>query len=164
MARRKVTKGEGDIPDLTPDETEFIANILSGMNQTQAFKAVKACNHWKDTSIRVEASKLRHKPNVSLALDNLMAEAQDAARCSREDHLKELARLRVRSETSGNYGAAVQAEQLRGKVAGHYVEQVRDVTQPDPLRTLDEIAQHSPELAEKLAQENGIQWKPETKH
>jgi len=79
-----------------------------------------------------------------------------------ESHIAELERLREIALNTGNVGAGVQAEQLRGKAQGHYKENI-DITVNDPMATLREIAQLSPELAAQLAKDQGIEWQ-ETKH
>ena len=49
-------------------------------------------------------------------------------------------RLRKLAESTGNVGAAVQAEQLRGKVEGHYIEKHQDVGEvPEDQALLDAI-------------------------
>lgn len=82
--------------------------------------------------------------------------------------MQELERLKEIAVNTGNVGAAVQAEQLRGKAAGHYVEKFEDVSKAnDPVDTLKEIARHSPDLAQQLASANNIPWKADegaTKH
>ena len=111
-----------------------------------------------DASISVEASRLKNSPKVSLVLAGLAADRLDSAKCTREEHLKRLASLSIRAELDGNYGAAVQAEQLRGKVEGHYVDQHKDVTEEDPLEILQRIAKLNPTLAQELARDRGIQY------
>jgi hypothetical protein len=69
---------------------------------------------------------------------------------------------------TGNVGAAVQAEQLRGKAVGHYVDKHQDVSQQsDVTQTLKDIAKLNPDLAEQLAAQHGIEYSAphdETKH
>lgn len=158
MAQQKKTSPAEDKP-LTPEECEFVANIMSGMNQTDAFRALPGRDDWQDASLRVSASRMANKANVALTLDQMRAEALNAAKCDREEHLQELKRLSLRSEAAGNYGAAVQAEQLRGKVAGHYVDQHKDVTDENPLDILNRIAKLNPDLAQLMAQEQGIEYR-----
>jgi hypothetical protein len=85
-----------------------------------------------------------------------------------DSHMRELERLKEIALSSGNVGAAVQAEQIRGKAAGHHVDQIRDVTEKhDPLQTLRELAAHSPDIAIAIAAANGIAFDPNegaTKH
>jgi len=161
MAQGKKTV-KGDTSDawesLTDLQRNYVVNLASGMTQIAAYKAAGYSHeNMSDPAIRVNASRLRNSPNIALILDTLAAESLDAARVTMSDHLSELARLRMRAEASGNYGAAVQAEQLRGKAGGLYVEQHREVAE-DPLTILEEIRKLDPDLADVL------QGGGETKH
>lgn len=161
MAQQKKTD-TGDTSaaweSLTDNQRAFVVNLASGMTQISAYRnAGYSHENMSDPSIRVEASRLRNSPKIALILDTLAAESMDAAKVTMTDHLSELARLRMRAEAAGNYGAAVQAEQLRGKAGGLYVEQHRHIEE-DPLKILDEIRKLDPELADAL------QGGEETKH
>ena len=70
-----------------------------------------------------------------------------------------IARLKTLALKNGNYGAAVQAEKIRGEVAGHKTEKVQLIP-ASPEQTLQEIAALSPELAQELARQEGIDWQP----
>jgi hypothetical protein len=61
----------------------------------------------------------------------------------------------------------VQAEQLRGKVAGHHVDQIRDVTsQHDPVQTVRDLAALTGIDAHVIAAKHGVTLPDEgaTKH
>jgi hypothetical protein len=80
--------------------------------------------------------------------------------------MAQLERIREAAMESGNIGAAVAAEQTRGKVAGHHVERIMEIP-AEPADTLRTIAQHQPELAAQLAAQAGIPWTADehaTKH
>jgi hypothetical protein len=171
MARRKITEGEGvaaDLPELTPQQEKFIKGLLEGKRTTDAYRAAYDCSNMSPNSTWREASLLSRHPKVSQWLAAAREACLGAANVTFEGHLQQLERLREIALKSGNVGAAVQAEQLRGKVAGHHVDQVRDVTdRHDPVQTLREIATHSPELAASIAAQHGIDFDPNaavTKH
>lgn len=136
----------------------FVRGLLAGKTGIDAYRAAYSCEHWTANAIMVEASRLRVHPKISLWLSAARQAHLGTAILTREAHLAELERLKELALASGNLGAAIVAEQTRGKVAGHHVEQVRDVTQYDPAHTLNEIASASPELAQMLAQQHGIDW------
>jgi hypothetical protein len=167
MAQRKITAGEGvdpaDLPELTPQQKQFVEGILAGKTASDAYRGAYNCDNSSNKTIWVDASRLKNHPDIVLWIDAAKAAGFSAASCTYEEHLRELERLRNVSERSGNLGAAVQAEQLRGKVAGHYVDRIQDMTpQTDAIETLKQIEKHSPELAASLAAQAGIEWrKPE---
>lgn len=163
MARRQITDkpemaNTDDLPDLTAQQMRFVEGILGGKTASDAYRAAYDCENSSQNTIWSEASKLRSSPKVAQWIDAAKAAGFGRVSCTFDEHMTELARLRSLAERSGNIGAAVQAEQLRGKVAGHYVDKVQDVTTDDPIATLKEIARTQPDLAASLAAENNIPW------
>lgn len=174
MARRKITEGDeltadlaAELPELTAQQLEFVEGLLAGKTASDAYRAAYDCAGSSSRTIWANACRLRNDGKVSAWLAAARQAYLGHAVLSLEGHLRELERLRELALAAGNIGAAVQAEQLRGKASGHYVEQFADVT-CDPVRTLNEIAELSPELAAALAKQHGIAWapagEPETKH
>ena len=158
-----------DLPELTPQQHEFAC--LLGMRKVksaaEAYRQAYDCSGSGPKTIWVEASRLRLNPAVSLWIEAYRMATVNNEVCSHEEHLTMLAELRDESRAKGNLGAAVNAEVSRGKAAGLYIEQVKDVTgQFDPVSTLKQIAEHSPELAASLAAQHGIVWtvEGETRH
>lgn len=160
MARRKITEGDGldasQLPELTAQQMGFVRGILDGKSASDAYRQAYDCSEMQNNSIWVAASRLRSDANVALWLAASRKACLGTANVTLDGHLQELERLKEIALDTGNVGAAVQAEQLRGKAAGHYVERFEDITKADPLTTLEQIRQHSPELARALAAEHGI--------
>lgn len=161
MARRKITEGIAvaavELPDLTEKQQKFVEGLLAGKSGADAYRAAYDCSDMLSSTVIASASRLRANPNIGAWLSAARIAGLGSASVTYESHLRELERLKELALNAGNLGAAVQAEQIRGKVAGHHVEQVRDVTDRfDPAQTIREIAVHSPELAASLAAANGI--------
>lgn len=164
MAQRKITSAkvaDDELPELTVQQSKFVEGLLSGKTASDAYRAAYDCSNSKPTTIWVEASKLRNHTNVALWLSVARKAELGHAKVTLDQHVKRLDRLQELCVSSGNLGAAVQAEQLIGKAMGHYTEKLQ-VSVTDPLDTLKEIEKISPELARQLAAEEGISW--ETKH
>jgi hypothetical protein len=163
MARRKINKnpaiaGEAErLPELTPQQLEFVNGLLAGKTASDAYRAAYDCSQMQASTVWANASKLRTHTKVATWLRAARVAHLGSATLTLETHLRELERLRELALKTGNIGAAVQAEQLRGKAAGHYVEQYADVSH-DPIATLDELAKHDPDLARRLADAHGITW------
>jgi hypothetical protein len=157
MPRRKIIKPSG-LPKLTAKQMKFCEGVLGGLSLSDAYRAAYDVQRMGPPQVNCEASRLRAHPAIALWLDAITTEIAGAHVCTREEHLRELARLKAIAIRTGNVGAAVQAEQLRGKVGGHYIEQFADVSDHDPIATLNQIAQQDPELAQRLAILHGITW------
>jgi hypothetical protein len=171
MAQRKLTEPQGEIelPDLTPSQAKYVEGLLSGrMTDKDAYKAAYNTENMGENSISVEAARLKVHPKIALTLAALRKGGLGAAIVTLEGHLQELERLKAIAIETGNVGAAVQAEQLRGKAAGHYVDKIQDVTRENDVHsTLKQIAAVSPDLAQQLASQHGIAWTADeaaTKH
>lgn len=165
MARRKITEGvepldASDLPDLTPQQLKFVEGILAGKTASDAYRAAYDCSNSGRNTVWVESSRLRSHPNVALWLAAARKAHLGTAVLTKDMHLQELERLREIALDSGNVGAAVQAEQIRGKVAGHHIERIQDVTDElDPVATLRQIEKINPDLAASLAAQHGIEWR-----
>lgn len=172
MARRKITEQQAAtadaLPELTGKQQKFVEGLLAGKTGADAYRAAYDCSDMLSSTVIAAASRLRADANIAAWLSAGRQAGLGTAIVTFEGHLRELERLKEIAIASGNVGAAVQAEQLRGKVAGHHVDQIRDVTERhDPAQTIREIAVHSPELAASLAAANGISFDPTegaTKH
>lgn len=163
--RRKIgdqLDASADLPDLTEQQRKFVEGVLTGKTSTDAYKAAYDCSGMLQRTIWAEASRTANHHGVAAWIAAARKAHVGIATRSREQHIHNLAELRQIAIETGNVGAAVQAEQLIGKVEGHYTERL-DVTVSDPLQTLREIAQFAPELAAKLAKEQDIEWS-ETQH
>lgn len=156
-----------DLPELTAQQMKFVEGVLAGKTASDAYRAAYDTSSMAARTVWAEASRLHCHPDVSAWLSAARQAGLGSAKVTLENHLAQLERIREIALEKGNIGAAVAAEQSRGKATGHYVEQVRDVTDKfDPVSTLREIAQHSPELAASLAAQHGVELSSEgvTKH
>lgn len=70
------------------------------------------------------ASRLLKNVNVQAAI----ADACDAVGLTPESHLRKLAELRDQAARANQYGSAVKGEELRGRVAGYYVDKREELS------------------------------------
>jgi hypothetical protein len=163
--QRKITPIEAgaDLPDLTEYQLKFCDGILAGKTSSDAYRAAYDCSNMQPPTIWAAASRLRNDYRVELWIAAARKAEIGKFSRTREQHIARLDRLQQIAIDSGNIGAAVQAEQLIGKVEGHHTDRI-EVTSQDPMQTLREIAALSPELAAKLAHDQGIEWQTETAH
>jgi hypothetical protein len=161
MSRRKITKKDAEkaaakqdadeLPDLTEKEQKFLEGLLENQPATVAYRAAFDCSNMLPATVQCAASKLRHNAKLSKWLSAARKAYLGTAVVTLDSHVRELERLREESLDSGNMGAAIQAEQLRGKASALYVERYENVTPPDPVRRLRELAKIDPRIGEALA-------------
>lgn len=145
------------LPDLTAQQSEFVRHILAGKGVADAYRAAYSTENMAQNTIWGAASRLHTDPKISAWLSAARQACLGTAVLTRDAHMAQLERIREAAMESGNIGAAVAAEQTRGKVAGHHVERIMEVS-ADPMDTLKGIAEHQPELAAQLAAAHGIAW------
>lgn len=179
MARRKLTQDKPEtaanepkaamrldpelaLPELTAKQMKFCERVLAGDNLSDAYRAAYDAENMSSPAIWVAASRLRGSTKLALWLDAARSETLTDHSCTLLAHLKELERLKSIAIRTGNVGAAVQAEQLRGKVAGHYVERHENVTVRDPAAVLRDIAKIDSRLAQAYAKRHNLTYTPNT--
>ena len=162
MPRNKRTEGPKidamDLPDLTHKQLGFVRGVLEGKTASDAYRHAYEAENMSDEAIWVEASRLRHDPNVSLWIQAARSANMDRAVLTIDGHMAELARLRDIAIATGNVGAAVLAETNRGKASGLYTERHEDVTKgrEGGISVYAQLLKHSPELARAFAQAAGL--------
>ena len=104
---------------LTPKQEAFAQAIVSGMNQTDAYRsAYKVRPNTKPESVNVAASKLMADANVTQRVEELREPVVKKAQITLESHLDDLMRLRNMAAKEKQYSAAISAEIARGKASG----------------------------------------------
>lgn len=142
---------EKDLPELTAKQFAFVKGLLEGKTASDAYRAAYDCDGCSNESIWVAASRLRNDPKVSLWLSRARTEALTSATMTKEAYIQELLTERMEAKATGNHGAAVKALELAGKVMGHYVDRVEDVTEKGAVeQVLAEIEKENPHLATLL--------------
>jgi phage terminase small subunit len=145
------------LPELTPQQQEFVRHVLAGKTSSDAYRAAYNTENMAPNSIWREASLLASHKNVAQWLSAARQACLGTHVVTLQNHQQQLERLREAAMQTGNYGAAVQAELARGKVAGHHIERIQEIP-ADVTDTLKTIAQHQPDLAATLAAAHGIPW------
>ena len=71
---------------------------------------------------RTRASELMAKPEIRDEINLKLAEIRERYSIDKNKHFQELGELRDMAKDTKNVNAAVRAEELRGKVAGFYID------------------------------------------
>jgi len=118
------TDGAVNLPSLNAHEIEFCQHRIEGKGVTESY--ILAFNpdtkERNKASIASSATNLHSKPKIRQWLQAMREAGCDKAGFTVEQHLSELEILKNKALAGENYGAAVRAEELRGKAAGFYVE------------------------------------------
>lgn len=117
--------------ELTPKQEAFAQAVASGLTQSDAYrKAYTVKPTTKPESVNQKSSALMAEVNIRSRVMELRERGADNAVLTREAHLEELKRLKGIALQLEDIKAAINAEQLRGKVMGHYIER-QEVTGKD---------------------------------
>jgi hypothetical protein len=112
---------------LTAKQERFARLVASGSTYVDAYRDAYAVDKSKETTIYPNASKLMANNKILTRVDQLRNDAAKAEGITVESSLQELDRLKKEAVEGNNYGAAIRGEELRGKLAGLYVEKTEDV-------------------------------------
>lgn len=165
MARQKRTEGidTSELPDLTPKQLAYVMARMEGKSQSDAYRQAYDAEKMAPNSIWTNASKLESSAKVALWLQVAREQGRLRAECTLEGHLAELDRLKRIAIETGNVGAAVQAEKIRGEVAGHKTERIQvqdDRTIADMLQQIEQAL--GPTVAASIGRQLGVEL--DTKH
>lgn len=106
---------------LTPKQHRFAQLVASGKTQAAAYRGSYDAENMAAQSIREEASRLMANPDISSMVNELREELDEDVRVTLREHLIELKELRNAAKYKDDLGAAIKAEELRGKASGIYV-------------------------------------------
>lgn len=121
--------------DLTAKQEAFCKAIaLEGKTQKEAFKLAYNWKNMQESTIDEKASRIMHECKISARVkelkDSLTQKTIEKALYTKEESFKELERLKeLAIANTGNTGkadisAAIKAEELRGKLAELYTENI----------------------------------------
>ena len=113
---------------ITPLQRKFIDNYCSKYGQWSATQcAINAGYDIKSAHTRSsELLDWKKHPDIALEIQGRVAGLREAWDITRDKHLAMLTKIRDAAMDKGQYGIANKAEELRGKVAGLYID--RNIT------------------------------------
>ena len=107
---------------LTPKEQKFANEICKGVNPSQAYiNSYKPQRATKET-IKVQAQKLLHKPNILLTIQEHNKQVEQELKYTAKDSFNNLTFAQQKAIEQGNMNAYLKAEELKGKLLGLYTE------------------------------------------
>jgi len=130
---------------ITPLQQKFIDNYCSKYGQWSATQCAITAGY-DIKSAHTRASELldwRKHPDIALEIQGRIAGLREAWDVNRDKHMAMLTKIRDAAMEKGQYGVANKAEELRGKVAGLYIERnltlTKDLTDQDVENKIKEI-------------------------
>ena len=122
---------------LTPKQEAFAQAIVTGVNQSDAYRAAFSVGaKTKPETVNQAASRLMADSNVAARVEELRAPVAKKAQITLESHLDDLLRLRNMEAKEKQYSAAITAEVARGKASGVVADKI-DISGTMAVATLD---------------------------
>ncbi len=117
-----------DLPKLTSKQQAFVLRYLTNDNNaSDAYRFAYDCENMTSDAINVEVSRMLKNPKIALwikqAESNVQQVFEDEIKYSAKDCFDELAEVQKRArKDKGNYNQEIKAIELKGKLAGHFVD------------------------------------------
>lgn len=147
-----------ELPMLNEQEEKLVEAVLAGEDNCQAYRTAYGAEGYSKNALSVRACRKIGEKKIQQHLRAIRATGMARIRLNLQDRIEAEAAFAQRAEDAGNFGAAGGANDRINKLAGLYVEQVRDVTdRHDPVQTIREIATINPDYAAELAAAHGIE-------
>jgi hypothetical protein len=150
---------DSDLPDYSEQDIYFVQLIdEQGKTQLEAFKLAYPEKEWIDTTIRPYACRLYNSDKIKQIRTMIADGIKERAARTREERIGALERLAIMAEANGQYNSAIRAQELAGKLEGHYVEKhesiKRNESVEDALRKVQE--QYGDKLMLEIATTRGV--------
>tara|TARA_R110000824_G_scaffold160399_1_gene335141 strand:+ start:599 stop:1207 length:609 start_codon:yes stop_codon:yes gene_type:complete len=124
MEDKKTNKGKKYLIKITPIQDKFIGEYCSKFGEISATQCAINAGYARE-SAHTRAHELldwRKHPYVRREIDRRMEDTRKVWEIDRDKHLRKLNDIGKKADAKGLYGVSLKAEELRGKVAGLYVE------------------------------------------
>jgi len=131
---------------MTPKKEKFAQNIVSGMNQSDAYRAAYSCENMLDSTINNNAYMLMNDSDIKERIEQLRLPIAERIGMGLEDYLKEMIALKSAAQEDQDHNPAIKAHELIGKCLGYYVNK----TEVSGSLAIDQLSDE--ELDKKLAE------------
>ena len=106
---------------LTSKQEKFCQGIVSGLNQSDAYRAAYSCDGMGDPTINNNAYVLMQNNDIAMRIEQLRLPIAERVGRTLEQHIERLMKLGEHGESLDKVESAIKAEELIGKVLGFYV-------------------------------------------
>lgn len=134
---------------LTSKQEKFCQGIVSGLNQSDAYRSAYDVSGMLDASVNNEAYKMMQAPDITSRIDALRLPVAERLGLGLEDYLKEMIDMKDDARGDAEHSAAIKAFELVGKALGYYVNK----TEISGHLAIEQLSDEELDkrLAEKLA-------------
>ena len=127
---------------INPREWKFITQSIAFCGKKSATQIAIDCGYGV-AGARTRASELMARPEIRNEIEKGLEEIREKWSIDKDKHWRELGELRDMAKETKNVNAAVRAEELRGKVAGFYIDRqilasAKMVQLPDGTKKLEQ--------------------------
>jgi len=132
---------------LTSKQEKFCQGIVSGLNQSDAYRAAYDCDDMQPETVNNSAYKLTQNGDITARIEQLRLPIAERVGRTLEQHIARMLQLGERGEKLDKLEAAIKAEELVGKALGYYVNKT-ELSGRDggKIETVTEIVLSSPEI------------------
>lgn len=131
---------------MTPKKEKFAQSIVSGMNQTDAYKSAYNCDGMLPATINNNAYILMNDSDIKERIEQLRMPIAERIGMDLESYLKEMIALKYGALDNNEHSPAIKAHELIGKCLGYYVNK----TEISGSLAIDQLSDE--ELDKKLAE------------
>lgn len=131
---------------LTPKQEKFCQSIVSGMNQSDAYRAAYSCDGMLDVTINNNAYKLTQDNDIATRIEELRLPIAERISLGLEEYLKQMVELKKAAQADSDHSPAIKAHELIGKCLGYYVNKTELTGQNGGPLKVTEIVLKSPEI------------------
>jgi len=151
----------GELPELTSKQQLFVEAMSRGLTAVDALREAYDTSGMTPQTQWAEASRMKSHHKISPWLSEVRRKTLSDVSYTVEEHMRELDMAKDMAIQAGNVSALNNIIANKGKVAGHHIDRVIDLTPQDiDLRTLL-IQQYGKEQGQAMFDELGYE---ETKH
>lgn len=132
---------------LTPKQEKFCQGIVSGLNQSDAYRAAYNCENMGGPTINNNAHVMMQDSDIAMRIEALRLPIAERLGLGLEDYLKEMINMKDDAKSDAEHSAAIKAFELVGKALGYYVNKT-ELSGRDggKIETVTEIVLSSPEI------------------
>lgn len=137
---------------LTPKQEKFCQGIVSGLNQSDAYRAAYNCENMGNATIHSNSYVLMQDNEILLRIDELRLPIAERIGMGFESYLKEMLESKKRADNDREHAPAIKALENVGKALGYYVQR----TEISGSLTIEQMSDEELDrkLAEKLSTGN----------
>jgi phage terminase small subunit len=109
---------------LTGKQEKFAQGIAKGLTQADAYREAYDCEDMAENTIHRQAHEVMKNGKVTARVEELKTAIQEELVYSAKQSFDKFNELQELAVVAGNIGAAISAEEKKGKLAGLYEDKV----------------------------------------